>query len=322
MSIDFRSFSISGNSSTAASGFGSLNYRWWELDGQEAADAISSTLNRMRDNQTLRHTQWVISSRLYGNLAPTSLAGVSFSKLASTQPALRDRVSYNVIQSVVDTVTSKIGKARPKPIFLTSGGDYKQQRRAKGLNNFVDGLFYECGTHRLGLSVFRDAAVWGDGFIHVFERNGRVQHERVLPSELFVDDVEATYGTPRQLHRVKLVDRRVLAEAFPKHSGVIMSANAAKTEDTSRGVVADVLLVRESWHLPSGPDAGDGRHVISIDGVLLTDVDEWKHDFFPFARIQWTPRLFGYWGQGLAEQLMNIQLEINKLLTNFKMTIK
>lgn len=313
MSIDYRSFSPAGTSK-ADRDAGVLNQRWWLLDGQEAADSISSTLTRMRDNQTLRQTQWVISARLYGNLAPTSLAGVSFSKLATTQPALRDRVSYNLVQSIVDTVTAKIGKSRPRPYFLTSGGDYRQQRKAKGLNAFVDGLFYENNTHKLGATIFRDAAVWGDGFIHVFAKDGRVRHERVLPSELFVDDLEATYGSPRQLHRIKVVDRRVLAEAFPDHAGAILATNPARLEDTSRGNVADVLLVRESWHLPSGPGAEDGRHVISIDGQLLTELEPWPHDFFPFARMQWSPRLFGYWGQGLAEQLMNIQLEVNKLL--------
>jgi len=314
MSIDYRSFSAAGRSTSEAAGAGSLNQRWWLLEGDKAADSISATLNRMRDNQTLRHTQWVISARLYGNLAPTSLAGVSFSKLATTQPALRDRVSYNLIQSIVDTVTSKVGKSRPRPYFLTSGGDYRQQRRAKGLNAFLDGLLYENTTHQLGTTVFRDAAVWGDGFVHVFAQHGRVRHERVLPSELFVDDVEATYGSPRQLHRIKLIDRQVLVEAFPESAGAILAANAARTEDTSRGNVADVLLVRESWHLPSGPDSDDGRHCISIDGHLLTPLEPWTRPHFPFARMQWTPRLFGYWGQGLAEQLMNIQLEVNKLL--------
>jgi len=314
MSIDYRSFSTANRGPVEMSGPGNLNQRWWMLDGTEAADSISATLNRIRDNQTLRHTQWVISARLYGNLAPTSLAGVSFSKLATSQPALRDRVSYNVVQSCVDTVTAKIGKSRPRPLFLTSGGDYRQQRRAKGLNAFCDGLFYENNTHKLGVAVLRDGIVWGDGFVHVFAKDGRVRHERVLPTELFVDDVEATYGTPRQMHRIKMVDRLVLAEAFPDHAGVIMSANAARTEDTSRGNVADVLLVRESWHLPSGPDADDGRHCISIDGYLLTEMEPYKRQTFPFARMQWSPRLFGFWGQGLGEQLMNLQLEINKLL--------
>jgi len=72
--------------------------------------------------------------------------------------------------------------------------------------------------------------------------------------------------------------------------------------------------VRESWHLPSGPGADDGKHCITIDGAVLGEMEPWPHQWFPFARCQWSPRLYGYWGQGLAEQLQNIQLEINKLL--------
>lgn len=313
-SIDINSFSIAGEGKKINKSQSGIAPQWWTLKGDEVADSVSAVLTRMRDNQTLRHTQWVISARLYGNLAPTSLAGVSFSKLAATQPALRDRVSYNVIQSVVDAITAKIAKNKPRPLFLTNGGNYRQQRRAKGLNQFCDGVFYENNTHALGIKVFRDAAVWGDGFVHIFNDGGRVRHERVLPSEIFVDDIEALYGHPRQMHRVKLVDRHVLMKAFPKYKESIQSASAARMEDTSRGNVADVLLVRESWHLPSSPDAKDGKHCISIDGHLLSDVEVWEHNWFPFARMQWTPRLFGYWGQGLAEQLMNIQLEINKLL--------
>ena len=75
-----------------------------------------------------------------------------------------------------------------------------------------------------------------------------------------------------------------------------------------------MITVRESWHLPSGPGADDGRHCITIDGAVLGEMEPWPHQFFPFARVQWSPRLYGYWGQGLAEQLQNIQLEINKLL--------
>jgi len=319
VTIDRSAFTIratgaAGRSSANSIQSGTNHHRWWTMEGTAAADAIGMTLNRMRDNMTLRASQWVISARLYGNLAPMALAGISFSKLAASQPALRDRVSYNVVQSVVDTVTSKIAQHRPRPLFLTSGGDYRQQRKAKALNKFSDGVFYENNTHALGVSVFRDAAVWGDGFIHVFPHAGRVRHERVLPNELFVDDVEAMYGQPRQLHRQKLVDRDVLLELFPDHADAIRTAATARLEDTSRGNISDVLRVVESWHLPSAPGAEDGRHCISIEGQLLTDMERWDHEWFPFARIQWTPRLFGYWGQGLSEQLMNLQMEINKLL--------
>ena len=315
MPIEFRDFTVGGERSGVPEKLpDNKERRWWMLKGQDAADVISGTLNLIRDAQSFRATQWIVSARLYGNLAPTTLAGVSFSKIAAQQPALRDRISYNLVQSVVDTVVAKVTRNRPKPLFLTSGADYKKQREAKKLNAFLDGVFYENSTHEVGKVVFRDAAVWGDGFIHVFAKGDRVCHERVMSSEIFVDDVESLYGQPRQMHRVKQVDRQVLFDLFPDDYALIAGAKPSRTEEAGRSIVADMITVRESWHLPSGPGADDGRHCITIDGAVLGEMEPWPHQFFPFARVQWSPRLYGYWGQGLAEQLQNIQLEINKLL--------
>lgn len=315
MPIEFRDFTIGGERSGVPDKLpDNKERRWWMLKDQDAADVISGTLNLIRDAQSFRATQWIVSARLYGNLAPTTLAGVSFSKLAAQQPALRDRISYNVVQSVVDTAVSRVTRNRPKPLFLTNGGDYRKQREAKKLNTFLDGVFYENSTHQIGTTVFRDAAVWGDGFIHVFAKGDRVCHERVMSSEIFVDDVEALYGSPRQMHRVKQVDRQVLFDMFPDDADKIAGAKPSRTEEAGRSIVADMLTVRESWHLASGPGADDGKHCITIDGAVLGEMEPWPHQWFPFARCQWTPRLYGYWGQGLAEQLQNIQLEINKLL--------
>ena len=87
-----------------------------------------------------------------------------------------------------------------------------------------------------------------------------------MASEIFVDDVEALYGQPRQLHRVKQVDRQVLLDMFPDDAGLIMGAKPSRTEENGRSIIADMITVRESWHLPSGPGAKDGKHVITIDG--------------------------------------------------------
>ena len=315
MPIEFRDFTVGGERSGVPDKLpDNKERRWWMLDGEDCANVISGTLNLIRDAQSFRAPQWIVSSRLYGNLSPTTLAGVSFSKLAAQQPALRDRISYNLVQSVVDTVVAKVTRSRPKPLFLTSGGDYRKQREAKKLNAFLDGVFYENSTHELGTTVFRDASVWGDGFIHVFAKGDRVCHERVMSSEIFVDDVESLYGSPRQMHRVKQVDRQVLFDMFPDDYAKIANVKPARTEENGRSIIADMITVRESWHLSSGPDADDGKHVITIDGAVLGEVEPWPYQWFPFARCQWSPRLYGYWGQGLAEQLQNIQLEINKLL--------
>lgn len=289
--------------------------RWWELDdGKLRAQAISSNLDFLQRNQGIRLAQLVMSARLYGNLSLLGVNGLTYSKVASVHPSIRERISYNLVQSCIDAITSKMAKNKPKPLFLTSGGDYRLQRRAKKLNQFVEGIFWENEAYRQGPMVFRDACVWGDGVTHVYNGNGRCKWERVLSSELWVDEIEGFYGDPRTMHRAKNIDRDVLIANFPKAKDLLANADRTFAEEKGdRATISDTITVRQSWHLPSKEGASDGRCVVSINEGEL-DSWKWEHDFFPFARMQWSKRLHGFWGQGLAEQLQNLQLEINKLL--------
>lgn len=312
MSIDYKSFSYNGEGGKQTKDY--FNKYWWKSPKSDLPQDVGGVINFLQQNQGSRITQQLISARLYGNLAIMGINGLTYSKMASVQSSLRDRISYNVVQSCIDTVASKMAKNKPKPMFLTSGGDYKMQRKAKKLNDFVDGIFYENKAYDIGQRIFVDACVFGDGVVKVFSEHGRVKFERVLSAELYVDEVEGFYGKPRSLHQVKTVDRQVLLDAFPGNSKAIKEANSAKVDNAAyQPSVSDGVLVRESWHLPSGPDATDGLHAITIDNaVLLSESYDKQH--FPFAFFKWTPRLHGFWGQGLAEQIQNIQLEINKLL--------
>jgi hypothetical protein len=305
--------------------------RWWLEKGTPAVQGITATLSSLQEHQSARLAQHLISSRLYGNLSLLGLHAGAVRSRAASNPLLKERISYNVVQSAGDAVTSKIAKNRPKPIFLTSGGDYRQQRKAKRLNRFVEGVFYENEAYRLGVKAFRDAFVFGDGVVHVFAENGRVKFERVLASELWVDEMEGFYGEPRQMHRTKAIDRAVLLEMVsewaqdrPKKEiealrDEVKRANLTQTEQPGTlPNVNDLVTVRESWHLPDGPeptekDPKGGKHVISIEGAELFS-EPYLKPFFPFARFSWCERLYGYWSQGGAEQLQNIQIEINKLL--------
>lgn len=243
------------------------------------------------------------------------ISGMNYSRILAVQNALRERITYNLVQSVIDTVAAKVAENKPKPYFLTSGGDHKVQRKAKKMNQFVDGIFYENKAYDVGGLAFRDGCIWGDGVLHVFAKHERVAYERVLSSELYVDEVEAQYGNPRSMHRVKNIDRGELEGFFPGKKALINDADRASPEESGeRANISDMVTVRESWHLPSSPDAKDGRHILTIDGAALTPMETWKHDFFPFARFTWCPKPLGYWSQGLAEQMQNIQLEVNKLL--------
>lgn len=284
--------------------------RWWTLKGQECANSITGVVESLQAKQEGRIRQYVINARLYGNNSIYGMGGARVAQL----PASKERMSDPVTMSVIDTATARIGQNKPRPYFLTSGGSYKLQRKAKQLNKLLDGVFYEAKAYRIGAEAQRDCEVFGDGLLHVFPRHKRVAIERVLPHEIWVDEVEAVYGRPRQLHWVRPADRELLIGLFPKHEVAIRSAPSAQFKDLGIDQVqADMVMVRQSWHLRSSPDADDGLEVISIAGTVLQE-REWTRDFFPFARFRWSPRPMGYWSQGLCEQLTPKQLELNKLL--------
>jgi hypothetical protein len=312
ISIDYRQFSSEGVKPKE------VNPKWWSIDGdgksEKVADSIGVILQTLKENQNKLEAQRQASSRLYGNIPLYGSLGLNSAKGAQVVPVVRDRLTYNVVQSCVDTVTAKIAKNKPKPLFLTDGGNYKLQRKAKKLNQFVDGVFFDNEVHNsLGPIAFRDCCVLGDGILHVFDYYGQVKIERVLASEILVDEIEAIYGKPTQMHRVKNTDRLVLAEMFPKFKDKIMKVEESTLENRNIPHISDQVTVCESWHLPSSPEAGDGKHVIVMTGVTLYE-EEWDKDFFPFAFLPWCKRLYGFWSQGGAEQIQNIQLEINKLL--------
>jgi len=290
--------------------------RWWLLKGDEAAGAVSVVLGQLAQAQTARLSQMLANSRLYGCTPSAALtqSGV-YGQYATAFPGLRERMVYNAIRVGVNTVLAKVRKNRPRPYFLTSGGDVQQQRKAKRLNKFVEGIFYQTKMKRLGPAIFRDGIVWGDGILHVYSRDRQVCFERVLPSELWVDEIEAEACEPRSMHRVKTVDRQMLVAAFPEARQAILNVTSTTTVGQT---VSDLVEVRESWHLPSGPKAKDGRHKITIAGAELLD-EKWERSGFPFAFFKWNENLFGFWGIGAVEESQNLQIQLNKLLlTTYK----
>lgn len=314
--IDYKSFSENGKKKQIDTQ-SEMVKRWWMADDKDLPNAVISTLKIMSEfsKEKQRQYQYSVSNRLYGNQDLLGVTGFSATKISDLSNGNKTRITYNVVQSATDTLTSKICKNRPKPMFVTSGGDWKLQKRAKNLEKFVEGIFYENKfyTHVRKKNVV-DAIVFGDGLAKVFAKDGRPAIERVNPRRIYTDWIESIGGAPRQLMQVDLVDRDILIDCYPDLADKIKSASSASLDSVGLySATSDQLMVIEAWHLPSGLDAGDGRHCIVIDGCTLFS-EEWKKPFFPFAKLPFNERTEGYWAQGGAEQIQGIQLEINKIL--------
>lgn len=301
------------------------NYQWWKAPNSgERCKQLLATATYLKENQNYRIKQTGMFAKLYGNQSLYSFAGSTMTKMDQTNNLPIDRPTFNLVQSATDTLLSRIGENRPQPVFLTTDGDYKQRKLAKQLNNFIQGEFYSTKAYEKTVLALRDALVTGTGILKVFEtEDHKVGIERRLLTELYVDMNESIYGDPRQMYELKLVDRSVLREIAPNHDKVIDGAEEGFPDNAgaSSRTVSDQVIIVEGWHLPSGKEAKDGRHIIACSSGVLLD-EPYTKDFFPFIFLHYSPRLLGFWAQGLAEQLMGTQIEINTLLYTISKSIK
>lgn len=222
----------------------------------------------------------------------------------------------NVSRSIVETLVAKIGKKKPAIKTKALDVDYSFKRRARNLSRFVRGKQEDMEIHENAPMCLLDACVVGDGVIKVYPEHGDMVAERTPKEELFVNPREARYGNPRQLFQRKLVSREVLAESklFSRYKAEIMQAATATNMDDDYeyedAYDDDMIEVWEAWHLPSSPDADDGRHGIAIENTMLY-WGEWKRARFPFAWLRYAKRRRGWNGRGLIADLAEIQYKIN-----------
>lgn len=292
-------------------------YKWWlAQNDKDLCTQLLATTEHMAAavHNKARITQDSLYSRLFCG-KPLSNMVAPTSKMDSSNQLPLGRPTANVCYACTDTLISRISQDRPQPTFLTEGGTYKQRKISQQANQFIQGELHRTNAYELVPLMGRDALVVGNGFIKVFSRDGRVTLERTLETELLTDYNDAYYGKPRQLIQRKLVDRSVFMELFPDHEAIVSSAahGNADTSPISTDTIADQFIIAEGWHLRSGEDATDGRHVIACSGGILHN-ESYEKDDFPFAKFGFNPNMVGWFSQGLVEILMPTQMEIYRQL--------
>jgi hypothetical protein len=295
---------------------------WYNKSEKDLADSLFTYVQNLRKDQGFRQDENLKNLRLYGNLEAYSLQNYNYYRSEPTS-ALQNRVTLNVVQSMIDTVVSKLTKNNPRASFLTSGGDWDMQRKAKKLTQFVDGQFYATDFYSKRAMAIQDSCIFGTGALKFYRDGKNIKVERVFIDEFTVDEVEALYGEVRTISQTKLIHRDVLKAMFPDKATdieIVTSTELSQWQSSTVKKVDDMVQVVESWKLPSIPGADDGKHAIVIAGLTLVD-EKYDKSYFPFLFWKWGVRPVGFWGQGIAEQLTGIQLEINKILRTIQVSM-
>lgn len=310
---------------------GNTKKSWWREDGVMLRDALFDEARQIYRDTKYRRTDDLCHLRLYGN---SQYRGLGYADYGRTSYGPRgNRVTLNIVGSIVDTIVAKMIKNKPKATFQTVNGDESMQRRAQRLDKFAMGAFYEANFYKNMAKVILDAAVFGTGFLKTFvteEKNEKGEwypkmcSERVLPMEILVSDTDAVYEDPQQIFQTRMYDRDVLIANYPEKAtalrqtapGSTLEANSpnaggSRFDDPLDPSKERMICVLEGWRLPAGDEPG--RHVIAVENEILLD-EEYTSKELPFIVLRWRSKLLGFWGSGIAAQIMGLQCEINKLL--------
>src|SRR5262245_7390900 len=225
-----------------------------------------------------------------------------------------DPSTENIIRNNIETATALLGNEQTRVAILTDHGEWSVQRRAKGLQQFVEAQFTHVGWDSLQVRMVRSAGVAGEGHIKFETEDGKIQAYYVPFDEIIVDDEACRSTLPVQLAQRRFVDKDQLKKRHPDFADAIDAAHLKDPLWSSlRRVEPNQLALVEAWHTVSN------RRVVAIDGATLVDA-RWIHDFFPIITFRWVERLTGYYGCGLAEELVSYQLGVNKTNANIHLS--
>lgn len=297
---------------------------WWEPEDEEAqAQRLVATAAYLKTNQIYRIRQQAVDIRMYANLSVYSYAGSNVSKMDQTKTLPDDKPTFNLVQSCIDTLVSRIGQNEPQPKFLTDNADYKQRHLGQQLNNFVLGEFYQTKFYDKSKKMLRIALAGGTGALKFYPDNDKVCVDSVLTTNLYVDDNDAIDGDPQMMLEVKLMERdKVIAKyadspSIAKIIEMVPNSYPDNNQDSAR-TISDQIMVVEGWKKASGPDPEargyiPGKHIVAtVAGYLEGEV--WHKDYFPFVFLKYSDPFLGFWGQGIATQLFGTQMALNRIM--------
>lgn len=307
-----------------------LDETWWNahLKGHEAHNFLVGHIETMRANQGTRYANFRKLIAIY-EWGFKAAAWDSYEEAPLTEYTN----AFNAAQNVVETIHSQICKQTVIPMPVTTGGGYSQRKRAKDLQRALEGEYDENVLEMVDSDVQMDVLVCGAGFAKVFSEFGRVRVEFVPCDDITIDDAEGRYRQPRSIYETKRMDRYKVLELYAsaddedglwgtreeRHRAII-ACKAATTKNGTRES-SGLIDVHQAYHLPSGPNARDGRVAVVIDGCTLVDCER-NRKRFPYAACVPRPRRRQFWGIPMMHDLAANQNEYERTTKKIQRSIQ
>jgi len=295
----------------------SLSAAWWEQeerDSQDALQGLKARFDSAHNQGTVRTELDTFFESLYYDRTYAGFASADSTidlLVGTVESSLRE----NAIQRIVSTFASKLSRQRNKPVMLTDGADWCLQRKSKKLEKWVWGQLQSCRINEVIRDSDMQMLLKGTGIIYTGSRRSEIYCDVVPPSEIKVSTASAMRGHPLDIYREQCVDRRQLMKLYPEKADDIERSSAVPPEIAliaTGSFDTDMVRTITGWRLPSYEESEDGGTIVACDNVVLS-ASEWCRPRFPFAVSRFMLAPSGWFGIGLVQALVAMQLELNRL---------
>ena len=289
------------------------NLNWYEEPEETLFQKVFGRVRTIKAAQVTRRYERFLYQQAYNSRFGPSAMMTLFAPSSRNTSSGINALTANVIKSCIDTAVARVAKENSRPFLLPKTGDYRVKKKCQDGTKYVDGVFEDAKVYSKGQLVFRDACIYGDGYLIFREKNGKIVSDVVKVDEWILDEVDGMYNAPTEGHYTHPERRTVLLKLYPDKAKEIEEARSAWSGEMSFMGKADMVEVVYSWRLPSTHDSGDGCYSVSICTATL-EKTEYKKDYFPVVRFQWTEPTYGCFGDGIAKELYGAQRTLTDIL--------
>lgn len=286
---------------------------WWEMQAWAARDEVKRIRDQYKNDFAWRRQMAVsLASRYHGRDFEAPHASMTRFRWETGLSDSEDEggaLVRNKYYEYVDTVVAMVGAAdEPKPDIMLSDATWTQKKKAK-LNSRMLQSEYALPQGRwpnlnaLGMHGLRLA--WGctgsvAAKVYPWPKESKVIVELHDTLDMFMDESETLYGTPRTLGECTFHPRHRLLSAFPEHAAAIRDApsqklDAASLTLTGRHPRVDLVQVTEAW-ATKGLDGSKGKHIAFLDDGTILKFEDFDEEDWPFAFLHASPQMTGFWG--------------------------
>ncbi len=295
---------------------------WTDAKQEECGRVLVAYAKALESRLAPRLVNWEIFAAVYSEQLETKLRPSRRRKLTEPSATRNGNLTFNLGRSLVETEHANITEAEPRPTFIVEDGNREDHDCATELQAAIDGVMSDLRGYDTIARCELDKCVLGTGVTKIHAVNGRPAIDRVLISDILIDEELMGPGEdpPQVIHRQEVPRAAMLvyAKKWGANDTILKAIQDAPALMTSgiAGRRNDLIAVYDAYSKPID-DENPGRHAIAIencDEALL--VEEWKSPRLPFLFQRWQRPTTGFYGIGIIEQVLGIQIEINKFYRN------